>query len=174
MRPRFLLDGMLGRLCRKMRMLGCDCELIGGGRSPYLLLDAEKAGRIAVTAATRELDRRGPPPVILRRASAPERIAELFAAIGEIPAIEPFTLCLECNVPLGAISPEKAAPRVPPRIARDFREFHECTECGRIYWKGSHYDEMEKQVEAIMQRLRDEGPLRSSAPSSSPRGKGCC
>ena len=81
MRPSFLLDGMLGRLCRKMRMLGCDCELIGGGRSPWLLLDAEKAGRIAVTTATRSLDRRGPPPVILRRASAPERIAELFAAI---------------------------------------------------------------------------------------------
>ncbi len=174
MRPRFLLDGMLGRLCRKMRMLGCDCELAGEGRSPYLLLDAESAGRIAVTAATRSVDRRGPPPVILRSASVPERIAELFAAIGEIPAIEPFTLCLECNAPLGTISPEEAAQRVPPRIVRDFKEFHECTECGRIYWKGSHHNAMERQVEAIMQRLRDEGLLRSSAPSSSPRGKGCC
>ena len=159
MGPRFLMDGMLGRLCRKMRMLGCDCELVGEGRSPYLLSDAESAGRTAVTTATRSLDRLGPPPVILHRPSAPERIVELFAAIGEIPAIEPFTLCLECNAPLRDISPEEAAQRVPPRIARDFREFHECRECGRIYWKGSHYGEMERQVEAIMERLRDEGML---------------
>ena len=97
--------------------------------------------------------------MILSRPSALERIIELFAAIGEIPAIEPFTLCLECNAPLGTIPPEEAAQRVPPRIARDFREYHECTECGRIYWKGSHYDAMERQVEAIMERLRDEGML---------------
>lgn len=158
MGPRFLIDGMLGRLCRKMRMLGLDCELAGEGRSPWLLTDAEKAGRTAVTTATRSIDRKGPPPVILRRSGAAEMIAELFAAIGEIPAIAPFTLCLDCNTPLTIISPEEASSRVPPRIARDFREFHECPKCGRIYWKGSHYEAMERQVEGIMKRLREQKP----------------
>ena len=158
MGTRFLIDGMLGRLCRKMRMLGCDCKLIGEGRSPYLLLDAESAGRTAVTTATRALDRRGRPPVILRRASTTERIAELFAAIGEDPEFAPFTLCLECNVPLEKISPEEAARHVPPRIARDFREFHGCRKCGRIFWKGSHYEAMSGQIEEIMKLLRPEDP----------------
>lgn len=154
MRPRFLLDGMLGRLCRKMRMLGLDCELIGSGRSPYLLLDAEKAERTAVTTAAPRLDRLGPPAVILRRAPVPEMIAELFATTGDDPDFAPFTLCLECNAPLRAISREDAAQRVPPRIARDFKEFHECTMCGRVFWKGSHYEAMVKQAEAITDLLR--------------------
>ena len=149
MGPRFLLDGMLGRLCRKMRMLGLDCELAGGGRSHCLLTDAENAGRTAVTTATRAIDRRGPEPVILRRSGAAEMIAELFAAIGEAPRFAPFTLCLECNAPLREVSPEEISTRVPPRILHDFKEFHECAECGRVYWKGSHYDAMVSQVERI-------------------------
>jgi uncharacterized protein with PIN domain len=154
MGPRFLFDGMLGRLCRKMRMLGLDCELTSAGRSPRFLTDAEKAGRTAVTTATRSVDRRGPPPVILRRSGAAEMITELLAAIGEAPQLAPFTICLECNAPLREISRVDASGRVPPRISTDFREFHECSECRRVYWKGSHYDAMERQVEAIMKRVK--------------------
>ena len=154
MGPRFLLDGMLGRLCRKMRMLGLDCELAGAGRSPWLLTDAEKAGRTAVTTATRSVDRCGPPPVILRRSGVAEMIAELFAATGEAPRFAPFTICLECNAPLRKISRVDASERVPPYISRDFREFHECVNCGRVYWKGSHYEAMERQVEKIMLHVK--------------------
>jgi uncharacterized protein with PIN domain len=157
--PRFLLDGMLGRLCRKLRMLGFDCELTGEGRSPWLLKDAEKSGRTAVTTATRSLDRRGPPPVVLRNGRDPEMIAELFTTISVDPRPAPFTLCLECNTVLEKISPEEAAAHVPPRISRDFKEFHRCTACGRIYWKGSHYEAMVGQVDAVMRRLRGEGEL---------------
>ena len=156
MERRFLLDGMLGRLCRKMRMLGIDCELAPAGRSPWLLTDAENAGRTAVTTATRAIDRNGPPPVILKRSGAAEMIAELYAKIGEAPRLAPFTLCLECNILLTEISPEEIKQRVPLRILRDFREFHECAKCGRIYWKGSHYEAMERQVAQITGRLREQ------------------
>ena len=154
MGPRFLLDGMLGGLCRKMRMLGLDCELAVPGRSHLLLTDAETGGRTAVTTATRAVDRSGTPPVILRLSGAAEMIAELFTAIGADPQFAPFTLCLECNAPLTVIAREEVSERVPPRIFRDFREFHECGQCGRIYWKGSHYEAMERRVAAIIRRVR--------------------
>ena len=67
--------------------------------------------------------------------------------------LAPFTRCLECNVPLREISIGEAAPRVPPRIARDFKEFHECPTCGRVYWKGSHYEAMVTRVGRILERL---------------------
>jgi len=154
MGPRFLLDGMLGRLCRKMRMLGLDCEQACPGRSHLLLTDAENAGRTPVTTATRAVDRAGPPPVILRRSGAAEMIAELYLKTGADPDFAPFTLCLECNEPLREITPEAANGRVPPRILQDFNEFHECGKCGRVYWKGSHYDAMSRQVESILKRVK--------------------
>jgi uncharacterized protein with PIN domain len=91
--------------------------------------------------------------VVLRSSGAAGMIAELFAAIGEAPRLAPFTLCLECNEPLREISAEEAGGRVPRRILQDFNEFHECPECGRVYWKGSHYDAMARQVEAVLKRL---------------------
>jgi uncharacterized protein with PIN domain len=149
MRRRFLLDGMLGRLCRKMRMLGLDCELAPPGRSHLLLTDAEKAGRTAVTTATRRVDRAGPPPIILKNSSPAEMIAELYGKLDEEPELAPFTLCMECNEPLTEASADELSTRVPPRILQDFNEFHECAKCGRIYWKGSHYEAMVEQVERI-------------------------
>ena len=155
MKRRFLLDGMLGRLCRKMRMLGLDCELAPSGRSPWLLSDAERAGRTAVTTATRHVDRAGPPPVVLTPSSPVEMIAELYSKLGERPIFAPFTLCLECNEPLAEIpSKEALKDRLPPRIFQDFNEFHECGKCGRIYWKGSHFEAMERQVERILERVK--------------------
>ena len=151
--PRFLFDRMLGRLCRKVRMLGIDCELAGEGRSPWLLTDAENALRTAVTTATRRLDRAGPPPIVLAPSGTADMIAELCRKAGLEPDFAPFTLCLECNAPLREIAPEQARPRVPERIARDFSEFHECAVCGRVYWKGSHYDAMAAQVEKILERI---------------------
>jgi uncharacterized protein with PIN domain len=155
MSPRFLLDGMLGRLCRKMRMLGIDCELTAGGRSHLLLTDAESAGRTAVTTATRAVDRCGPPPVVLKRSGAAEMIAELYGKTGDEIRFAPFTLCLECNEQLRDIAAGELSTRVPPRILHDFKEFHECGKCGRVYWKGSHYDAMRAQVERMIARIEE-------------------
>lgn len=142
---------MLGRLCRKMRMLGLDCEMAGPGRSPWLLSDAERAGRTAVTTATRSLDRAGPPPVVLRLSSPAGMIAELYSKLGEEPRFAPFTICLECNEPLRKVpSKEDVRGRVPSRVYGEFSEFHECPSCGRVYWKGSHYEAMRGQVERIV------------------------
>jgi uncharacterized protein with PIN domain len=153
MKPRFLFDGMLGSLCRKMRMLGFDSALARGGESHLLLLRARDEGRIAVTTATRRIDRRGGRPVVLRGAGIAEMAAELLARSETTPPIEPFTLCLECNAPLERITAAEASEKVPPRIAGNFNEFHICPACSRIYWKGSHYEAMERQVEGIVERI---------------------
>ena len=155
MEQRFLLDGMLGRLCRKLRMLGCDCELAGAGRSPYLLLDAESSGRTAVTAATRHLDRRGPLPVVLGRTDTNGRIAELLASSGKNPQLEPFTRCLECNAVLEAESAASVEAEVPEYIREHFDRYHRCPSCRRIYWEGSHYEEMTREVEELEKRIRE-------------------
>jgi uncharacterized protein with PIN domain len=153
MKPRFLFDGMLGRLCRKMRMLGYDSVLAGEGESHLLLLRAAEEGRIAVTTATRRVDRRGGEPVVLRSAGISEMAAELFSLIERPPEMEPFTRCLECNALLERITAAEASESVPPRVARNFKEFHRCPQCSRIYWKGTHYEAMERQVEKLAERI---------------------
>ncbi len=155
MRPAFLFDRMLGRLCRKLRMLGYDCEINAEGESAFFLTNADSLGRIAVTTATRKLDRRGKEPVVLTGAGTCPRIAELFSKIGVKPAFLPLTRCIVCNSPLREASPEEVSGKVPLRIEKEFDRFHVCPGCLRIYWEGSHYEAMRREVEAIEAALKD-------------------
>lgn len=156
MRSSFLFDGMLGNLCRKMRLLGYDAKLHRGGESHLFLLEAEREGRVAVTTSTRKIDRRGHAPVILKPAPLEAMIAELFSLIGEEPDIDPFSRCLSCNAPLGRIGPEEAAGRMPERILREFDAFMACPSCGRIFWQGTHYASMLGEIGRIEAVLRKE------------------
>jgi uncharacterized protein with PIN domain len=153
-RRSFLLDRMLGKLCVKLRMLGVDAKLNPEGEAGRFLVNALKEGRTAVTRARSQGDRPGPRPIVLASSGTVEQIVELFAAIREAPRFEPFTRCLECNALLVETPEEAVKGHVPPGVERDFHIFHRCPACGRIYWKGGHFQAMTDEVKAIEARLK--------------------
>lgn len=150
----FLFDRMLGRLCTKMRMLGCDAALNPEGESGRFLLNAARDGRTAVTRSRSLGDRPGPRPVVLRAEEVADQIVELFAALGEQPRFDPFTRCLECNVLLVEQPAAEARSRVPRHVGESFAEYHRCPSCGRLFWKGTHWDAMAAEVRRIEERLK--------------------
>ncbi len=149
----FLLDRMLGKLCTKMRMLGLDVELNPEGENGRFFLNAAREGRTPVTRARGMRDRPGPKPVILQAEETSEQIAELFRALGETPRFEPFTRCLVDNTPLVEAPAESVKDRVPPYVGKTFQRYHQCPLCGRIYWEGTHFQEMAEEVERIEAKL---------------------
>jgi hypothetical protein len=36
--------------------------------------------------------------------------------------------------------------RLEPKTKKYFHEFHICQQCDQIYWKGSHYQRLEKLI----------------------------
>jgi uncharacterized protein with PIN domain len=150
----FLFDRMLGSLCRKMRLLGLDCELLPGGETGRFLVIAESEGRKAVTRARRHSDRPGKPAVVLKKETVKEQIIELFESLGEVPRFEPFTRCLECNELLVEQSPAAVKGKVPPYVEQTFARFHGCPKCGRIYWEGSHYQAMAEEIKKIERAVK--------------------
>jgi uncharacterized protein len=151
----FLLDRMLGKLCTKMRMLGLDAKLNPEGENGRFFLNAAKEGRTPVTRSRGLRDRPGPKPVILRSEDTFEQIVELFAALGEMPRFEPFTRCLVDNVLLVEEPAPAVKGQVPPHVEKTFTRFHRCPECNRIYWEGTHFQEMAGEVKRIEARLRE-------------------
>ncbi len=67
---------------------------------------------------------------------------------------KPFTLCLEDNQPLVARTRDEVKNRVPPYVWKTQKEYVECPECHRIYWKGTHWDAMTKRLEKLTQDTR--------------------
>lgn len=149
----FLFDRMLGRLCRKMRLLGYDAKLNPERETGRFLLNAQREGRVPVTRSTRLHDRPGPSPIILKSQDTTEQLVELFRAVGEPPQFEPFIRCLECNAELVEEQASSIEGEIPPYIQEHFDRYHRCPECRRIYWEGSHYEDMTREVEDLERKI---------------------
>jgi uncharacterized protein with PIN domain/sulfur carrier protein ThiS len=148
--PRFVLDVHLGRLTRSLRLLGFDCvwrnditdeelvEISVAEQRTLLTRDRGvlKRAKVARGYLVRATDRRRQTIEVLRR----------FDLVG---AIAPFGRCLECNGVLEPAAKEEVEDRLPLRTRRDFDDFHRCPQCDRIYWKGSHFDQLVALVEDV-------------------------
>ena len=155
--PRFLLDNHLGRLAAYLRMLGFDClyEIdLSDEELAEILLDDE---RILLTRDRRLLMRKavihGYCP---RSLDSREQLREVIQRFDLLKRIRPFHRCLCCNHPLEAVSKEAVLDRLEPLTKQYFDEFRICPACKQIYWKGSHFEQMQKFIEQTLPDLSGE------------------
>jgi len=62
-----------------------------------------------------------------------------------------FSRCLLCNDLLKEIPPEEARGKVPDYVLYHQEKFVQCPQCQRVYWKGSHEENMRRKMEALFQ-----------------------
>lgn len=62
----------------------------------------------------------------------------------------PLTRCLRCNGSLEPVEKGEVAEALPPKTRRHFDAFYRCTRCGRVYWKGSHYQRMQRFIQRLL------------------------
>jgi hypothetical protein len=145
---KFIADRMLGKLAKKLRMLGYD-TLYYQGEDPYQILRlARQEGRTILTRNTKLIPKR-PEDLILRVLSdqptlqLKELIQKGYISLeGETP----FSRCLLCNTTLQEIPKENAEGKVPDFIFSQQKDFYQCPQCMRIYWQGTHLENMAKEV----------------------------
>lgn len=149
-RPRFVADAHLGALARRLRLLGFDTlwhNDLGGAALARLASDE---GRILLTRDRQLLMRqavtRG---CYLHATVVTAQLAELIQRLQLCTEIAPFTRCTLCNGFLDPTPTESVADEVPPRVREWHREYWRCLGCGRVYWKGSHWQAMGRQVAAL-------------------------
>jgi hypothetical protein len=63
--------------------------------------------------------------------------------------ITPFQRCFRCNSILQPVQKNAIIDRLKPLTKFVYTDFHQCTHCNKIYWKGSHYDHMLKMITEI-------------------------
>jgi uncharacterized protein with PIN domain len=60
---------------------------------------------------------------------------------------KPFSICLECNLSLERRDRDEVRDRVPPYVYKTQSQYMECPSCNRIYWQGTHWEAMSKELE---------------------------
>jgi hypothetical protein len=142
---RFVLDVHLGRLARLLRLAGLDSLYANDWDDLALSRLSHQEGRILLTRDRGLLMRAEVTHgYCVRSPDPPAQLAEVIARFDLARALSPFTLCLVCNEKLQRLSRRRAHLAVPPRVARRYRRFRSCPRCGRVYWRGSHWEHMRR------------------------------
>ncbi len=147
---KFMADEMLGKLAKWLRIFGYDTLYLRHVRDSELLRLSVAEKRILLTRDTNLIKRKGVKNFLF--ISYDHLFAQLRQVVGElgIPYPDnPFSRCLICNDPLVPYSREEACRIVPQYVGRTQEVFGQCPGCRRIYWKGTHYERMEKMSEAV-------------------------
>jgi uncharacterized protein with PIN domain len=137
--PRFVCDVHLGRLARRLRLLGFDTWYRRDTDDDELAHVAVAEQRILLTRDRGLLMRR----VIVhgycpRSDNADVQAVEVLRRFDLAGEVNPFSRCARCNGPLHPVDKELVIDELPPRTRVEHQQFARCAQCGRVYWPGSH------------------------------------
>ena len=148
---KFLVDCMLGKLAKELRILGYDTIYYRGEEAHQLIQLARQEGRVILTRNTKLLPRRSEDRILRLTEDNPLLQLKELIQKGYISLDEGnlFSRCLLCNASLDEIPREKAEGKVPDFIFHQKKEFSQCPQCHRIYWPGSHMEKMQRRMEEL-------------------------
>jgi uncharacterized protein len=148
--PKFVLDVHLGKLAAHLRMLGfdalyqscySDAEIVRISSAEHRVLLTRDRGVLKHSAVTHGY--------WLRETDSRRQAAEIARRFDLARYIRPFTRCMACNGVIQPVSREHVRHLLLPRTAELHDEFRQCPQCGRVYWKGTHYERMRRWIEEL-------------------------
>lgn len=146
----FILDVHLGKLAKYLRMLGFDTLYQNNYTDQHLIRLSKESGRVLLTRDKALLNvkqvTRG---YWVKNNNAINQIKEVVNRFHLLPLAKPFSRCLKCNAKVQNIDKRLLKNIVSPNIYSQYSEFSECTGCGNVFWKGSHYRSMVRFIEKL-------------------------
>lgn len=151
---RFVADVHLGKLTRNLRLLGIDTLYSNSAEDSWIVDTASLEQRAALTRDVGLLKygklNYG---YWLRSTDPDEQLLEVIQYFNLSENLNPFARCISCNGQLKSVGKEEVEQELPPRVKKSFDHFKKCDNCGKVYWKGSHYEKLLKKVREIQQAL---------------------
>ncbi len=142
---RLVADAMLGRLARWLRALGYDTLYDPRLDDAALARRARAEGRWLLTRDRQLAARRGVRAVLVDSDRLSEQLSQVLRQLPP-PAGPPFARCVACNATLEEVDRASAEGRVPEYVWETQERFFLCRSCGRMYWRGSHWRQMQERL----------------------------
>ena len=155
--PAFILDVHLGKLARLMRMAGLDTLYRNDYKDAEIIQKAPREKRIILTRDKGILKHKVVTHGYWLHATDPgKQFVEVLQRFDLFHELKPFTRCIYCNTLLVPVEKHLIEDRLQEGTRKCFEEFRQCPKCGRIYWRGSHYERMKQRLEDMIKQARKE------------------
>lgn len=147
MEIKLLADGTLGGFVKMMRIMGFDVEFLNTRDFSAVINKALQENRIVVTRR-RKVENSGGVKVLSIEENYPvDQVKKVLEILNIKPDPEKFlSRCLRCNSELESVNKEEIKEMVPPYVYKTQQEFSQCSVCKRIYWNGTHIQNMKLMV----------------------------
>ena len=151
---KFIVDSNVGKLARWLRMMGYDALFFQDIDDDTMIRIALSQNRVVLTKDTQIMKRRvvtsGRLRAVLIEDDNPRvQLRHVVKQLKLNYKLSPFSLCLECNEKLVGQAKDEVRDRVPPYVFRAQEEYMECPACHRIYWQGTHWEAMNKELDKL-------------------------
>ncbi len=158
LQPRFLCDAMLGSLARWLRLCGYDCLYLGTEPEDAEIARIAAAEDRWLLTRDHELAAAGPKTQMVRAGILEAQLAEVLDR-HELPEPEDLdnSRCGDCNGVLVDVSAEEVEAVVPPYVLETAERFRRCAGCRRIYWPGTHGEQIHVRFARVRHLMAEKG-----------------
>lgn len=138
---KFVVTSELSRLARWLRLIGYDTIISTSNKIDFLHRICSLQSRILLTRMKHSMYLFKSNYVYIDSDKHQDQLKQVIKALNLKDFIL-FRRCLICNRILSNITKEKIEHLLPDKANMRFQQFTYCKKCGRIYWKGTHYETM--------------------------------
>lgn len=150
-RPRFILDVNLGKLAKRLRLLGFDSLYRNDYRDDEIAAISAEQQRIALTRDRRLLFTK---KIVygywVRDVLVENQLKEVIRHYDLQAHIKPFQRCLRCNGRLAEVAKAEILDSLEPKTRLYYQRFYRCGDCRQIYWAGSHIEDMRQRFATLL------------------------
>ena len=140
-REKFIVTKELGKLAKWLRILGYDSEYFREPDAAGIIISALREQRIILTRSPAMTKYKGVRVVIVRHDLVEDQLDQVKNELGlSVEEDALFRRCVDCNAALEDCGREEVRDKVPEYVYKTQEVFKRCPQCGKVFWKGTHWD----------------------------------
>jgi uncharacterized protein with PIN domain len=153
---RYLCDQMLGTLAKWLRIYGFDTYFPKGDMKDSELLDiCKRENRVLITRDKNLIIRAKRENIKTIEICSIDLNEQIRIAISDeiMNSDKVLSRCILCNSLVDEIKKEDVKGKIPKNSFDSNEKFWYCKKCDKIYWKGSHFENMVNKINEIKKSI---------------------
>jgi uncharacterized protein with PIN domain len=152
---KFVVDCMLGKLAKWLKILGFDAVFFSKIEDDDLLEIATNEDRILLTRDTELFEKsKKVKSLFIESENWRTQVGQVLDYFDLWKDVKPNSRCIECNVRIKDLPREKAKNLVTPFVFENADTFALCPDCGRVFWRGTHLKDMETKINDFLKKRK--------------------
>ena len=86
---------------------------------------------------------------LVRSDQVGQQLVEVLTRYRLFNQLEPYKRCMVCNGLVARVDKQAVMDRLEPKTRLYYNDFRQCVDCQRVFWRGSHFDKIEKWLKDL-------------------------